>query len=163
MTIERKVVTGLGVQVVDVTGGWGFARFEKYDDSPITISLVGNGGYSKDFADDDRIIIPSSITALNVNAPAGRSWKLYMQKTVPAINQSELQFSITQDHKLIISGDDDIAFIGEPTQASADISGIIDNLENLSKLYMTASATKTVTDCARYCKLKAAVLLRYAN
>ena len=162
--IERQVVNGTGAQTVDVTGGWGFARFEKYDDSPITISLVGTGGYSKDFADDDRIIIPASITALNVNAPTGRAWKLYMQKTVPAVNQTEIHFTITDTGKLIIEGDDNVVYKGQDVDpATVSISGIKDDIQNLSNQYLTALSSGTVTEAAKYCKLKAAVLLRYAN
>lgn len=162
--IERKVVSGTGTQVVDVTGGWGFARFEKYDDSPITVGLIGTGGYSKEFADDDRIIIPSSITSLNVNAPIGRAWKLNMQKTIPAVNQTEIHFAITSDGKLIVEGDDDILFRGQDVDpATVSISGIKDDIANLSNQYQTALVTGTVTEAAKYCKLKTAVLARYAN
>ncbi|MEO2074858.1 MAG: hypothetical protein ABGX20_05625 [Bacillus sp. (in: firmicutes)] len=161
--IERKVVVGLGNNnAVDVTG-WGFARVET-DSAFITVSLQGTGGYEKDYGDDDRIIIPSSITSLKVIAPNNGAWKLHMQKTVPAVNQSELKTMITADGKLLVEGDDDIVFRGQDVDpATVNISGIKDDLENLSKLYTTALSTKTVTDAARYCKLKTAVLARYAN
>lgn len=162
MAIERKVVSGVGNQTVDVTG-WGFARVET-DGYNISLSLQGTGGYSKDFSDDDRVIIPSSITAINVSAFTGRAWKLHMQKTVPAVNQSEIKFSITDSGKLLIEGDDDIVFRGQDVDpATVSISGIKDDIENLSKLFMTALVTKTVTDAEKYCKLKTAVLARYAN
>ncbi|MBV7509213.1 hypothetical protein KW850_28985 [Bacillus sp. sid0103] len=160
--IERKVVTGVGNQTVDSTG-WGYARLES-DGSPITISLQGTGGYSKDFGNGDRILIPSSITALKVTAFTGKAWKLHMQKTIPAVNQSEIKFSITETGKLIVEGDDDIVFRGQDVDpATVSIAGINDDIENLSKLYMTALVTGTITDAAKYCKLKTAVLARYAN
>ncbi|MEH7119078.1 hypothetical protein V7128_16930 [Neobacillus vireti] len=160
--IERKVVTGTGAQTVDVTG-WGFAKVDT-DGNAITISLVGTGGYSKDFADDERIVIPASITALNVGAPTGRSWKLSMQKTVPDINQSELKISRNGDGKYVISGDDSVIFVGQDVDpATVDITKVQINLESLSQLFMTALSTKTVNDAARYCKMKDAFLATYSK
>jgi hypothetical protein len=158
--IERKVVSGTGNQTVDVTG-WGFARAET-DGSSIKISYVVAGrSYEQEYCDDDRILIPPGTTSIKVTASSAEVWKLHMQKTVPAVNQSELNMYITQSRKLIIEGDDDIVFRGQDTEASANITGIKDDLENLSKLYMTALWTGTVADSARYCKLKTAVLARY--
>ncbi|MGF6951005.1 hypothetical protein QF028_003510 [Neobacillus sp. B4I6] len=161
MAIERKVVEGVGNNnAIDVTG-WGFARVQT-DGSSIAISLQGTGGYEKDYCDGDRVIIPSAITSLNVIAFTSEAWKLHMQKTIPAVNQTEIKMSISESRKLTIEGDDDIVFRGQDVDpATVSISGIKDDIENLSKLFMTALATKTVTDAAKYVKLKAAVLERY--
>ena len=160
--IERKVVAGVSNQTVDVTG-WGFARIET-DEAIITLSLLGVGGYSQDFYDGDRVIIPASITAIKVTVFTSEAWRLHFQKTVPAINQSEIQFLITDAGKLLIEGDDDIVYRGQDVDpATVSIAGIKDDIENLSNLYITALTTKTVTDAAKYCKLKTAVLARYAN
>jgi hypothetical protein len=159
--IERKVVTGTGSNpAVDVTN-YGFARAET-NGTTITISYVVAGrSYEQEYGDDDRMLIPPGTTSIKVGASNGEAWKLHMQKTVPAVNQSELKMFITDSGHLIIEADDDIRWIGQDTEASADISGIKDDLENLSKLYMHALSTKTVADCAKYCKLRTAVLARY--
>jgi Fe-S cluster biosynthesis and repair protein YggX len=161
--IERKIVTGTGSNpAVDVTG-WGFARAET-NGSSISISYVVAGrSYEQEYADDDRILIPPGTTSIKVGASNGEAWKLHMQKTVPAVNQRELKLAITESRKLLIEGDDDIVFRGQDTEASADITGIKDDLENLSKLYEKALSTGTVSDAAKYCKLRTAVLARYAN
>jgi hypothetical protein len=158
--IERKVVSGTGSNpAVDVTG-WGFARAET-DGSSIKISYVVAGrSYEQEYGDDDRILIPPGTTSIKVTS-SNEVWKLHMQKTVPAVNQSELKMYLTQSRKLIIEGDDDIVFRGQDTEASANITGIKDDLENLSKVYMTALWSGTVADAAKYCKLKTAVLARY--
>jgi hypothetical protein len=158
--IERKVVTGTGSNpAVDVTG-WGFARAET-DGSTIKITYVVAGrSYEQEYGDDDRILIPPGTTSIKVTS-SNEVWKLHMQKTVPAVNQSELKMYLTQSRKLIIEGDDDIVFRGQDTEASATITGIKDDLENLSKVYMTALWSGTVADAAKYCKLKTAVLARY--
>lgn len=159
--IERKIVTGTGSNpAVDVTG-WGFARAET-DGTTIKITYVVAGrSYEQEYGDDDRILIPPGTTSINVGASTGEAWKLHMQKTVPAVNQSELKLMKTESGKLLIEGDDDILWIGQDAEATANITGIKDDLENLSKLYMTALSTKTVADCAKYCKLRTAVLVRY--
>jgi hypothetical protein len=161
--IERKIVTGTGSNPsVDVTG-WGFARAET-NGTTITITYVVAGrSYEQEYGDDDRILIPAGTTSIKVGASTGEAWKLHMQKTVPAVNQRELQLAITESRKLIIEGDDDIVFRGQDTEASADITGIKDDLENLSKLYEKALSTGVVPDAAKYCKLRTAVLSRYAN
>jgi predicted extracellular nuclease len=159
--IERKVVTGTGSNpAVDVTN-YGFARVES-DGSSIKISYQNAGRWhEQEYSDDDRVIIPPGTTSIKVTTYTGKAWKLHMQKTVPAVNQSELKMYITESRKLVISGDDDIVFRGQDTEASANITGIKDDLENLSKLYMTALWSGTVADAAKFCKLKTAVLARY--
>jgi hypothetical protein len=159
--IERKVVTGTGSNpAVDVTN-YGYARAET-DGSSITISYVVAGrSYEQEYGDDDRIIIPPGTTSIKVTASTGEAWKLHMQKSVPAVNQSELKTLITESGKLIIEGDDHVVYRGQDTEASANITGIKDDLENLSKLYMNALWSGTVADAAKYCKLKTAVLARY--
>lgn len=140
----------------------GFARVET-DGSNITISLQGTGGYEKDYCDEDRVIIPAGINSIKVIAFNTIAWKLDMQKTIPAVNQSEIKFTITDSRKLIIEGDDDIVFRGQDVDpATVDVTGIKDDIENLSKLFEKALFSKTVTDAAKYCKLKTAVLARYA-
>jgi hypothetical protein len=159
--IERKVVSGTGSNsAVDVTG-WGFARVET-DGSGIKMSYqVGGRSYEQEYYDDDRVLIPPGTTSIKVTAFSTEAWKLHMQKTVPAVNQSEFKTVITQDGKLIIEGDDNILFRGQDTEVSANITGILDNLENLSKLYMNALWSGTVADAAKYCRLRTAVLARY--
>ncbi|MBV7507264.1 hypothetical protein KW850_18540 [Bacillus sp. sid0103] len=111
----------------------------------------------------DRVIIPSGINSVKVIAFNTKAWKLHMQKTIPAVNQSEIKFSITDFGKLLIEGDDDILFRGQDVDpATIDVTGIKDDIENLSKLFEKALLSKTVTDAAKYCKLKTAVLARYA-
>jgi hypothetical protein len=154
--IERKVVSGVGNQTVDVTG-YGFARAETNGTS-ISLTLPS---YTQEFGDDDRVLIPPGTASIKVEAFYNEPWKLHMQKTVPAVNQSEIKMTITDSGQLIIEADDDIRWKGQDTEASANITGIKDDLENLSKLYMNALWSGTVADAAKYCKLRTAVLARY--
>jgi hypothetical protein len=80
------------------------------------------------------------------------------------VNQSEIHFAITDSGKLLIEGDDDIIFRGQGVDpATVSIVGVKDDIEQLSKQYLTALWTGTVTEAAKYCKLKTAVLARYTN
>nr|WP_263327849.1 hypothetical protein [Neobacillus sp. Marseille-Q6967] len=136
--IERKVVSGVGNQTVDVSG-YLFARVET-DGSTITLTLPS---YSMDFADDNRVLIPPGTTSIKVDAFYNETWNLHLQNSVPAVNQSELKLMKTESGNLLIEGDDQIRWIGQDAEASADISGLKDDLENLSKLYEKALSTKT--------------------
>lgn len=153
--IVRKTVEGVGNGNVDVTGMI-FANVE----GNVTIEYtIGGVTYSRV---PGRLILPPNVTSLKIIGTS--PWKVTQQNSVPAINQSEIHFAITDSRKLLIEGDDNIVFRGQDVDpVTVSIAGIKDDIEQLSKQYMTALGTGTVTEAAKYCKLKTAVLARYAN
>jgi hypothetical protein len=156
MTIERKTVEGTGDVTIDVAG-WRFAV------PACGISLTFKNGtqvlYNQHFNEGDRILIPPAATKIDVDVFSDRSWKLLMQKTIPDANLSELKIRQTNDGIYVISGDDDIVYRGQDVDsATVDISGLRVSLDTLSTLFTKALATKTITDAAKYIKMKNAYL-----
>jgi hypothetical protein len=156
MTIERKVVEGIGDGTIDVAG-WRFAV------PTGSISLTFKNGtqviYNQHFNEGDRIHIPPAATTIEVDVFSDRSWKLLMQKTIPAENLSELKISLTNDGIYVFAGDDDILYRGQVVDPSTvDISGLRVSLDTLGTLFTKALATKTANDAAKYIKMKNAYL-----
>jgi len=155
--IQRNTIKGTGNGTVS-TGGFPYVHITS--DSLLTVEYTLNGrSYS---VGQGKLILPPGVTQLKVIA--GGAWVAFLQDSVPAVNQSEIHFVITDSRKLLIEGDDNIVFRGQDVDpATVSIAGIKDDIEQLSKQYLTALWSGTVTDAAKYCKLKTAVLARYAN
>lgn len=155
--IVRKLFEGTGNSTIDVTG-MSFAKVE-YSGSLLTLNfnLVSpNASTVGLMSTDGRVTIPAGVTSAKVICgPSSDKWKISLQSTIPAVNQSELKISKLENGQYNITGDDDLVFKGQDTDpATVDITGLSRNLETLSQLYMKASATKTVTDAAKYVKMK---------
>ncbi|MBT2653918.1 hypothetical protein J7E81_01485 [Bacillus sp. ISL-18] len=152
--ITRKVVEGVTGGTVDTTG-MSYAKLE----GNVTAEYTVNG---VTYSNEPGRLLLTNVSSLKIigNSP----WKVSLSNVIPAVNQSELKMAITGEGKLIIDGDQDLIYRGQDTDpATVSIAGIKDDLEQLSKLYITALGTGTVTDAAKYLKLKTAVLARYAN
>src|SRR4051794_40289002 len=118
--IVRKTVEGVGNGNVDVTGMI-FANVE----GNVTIEYtIGGVTYSRV---PGRLILPPNVTSLKIIGTS--PWKVTQQNSVPAINQSEIHFAITDSRKLLIEGDDNIVFRGQDVDpVTVSIAGIKDDI-----------------------------------
>lgn len=162
--IERTLIEKTGNSTVPTNGY--LYLIPKVDAKSYGINLYfmkgENGIYSQSVSDGEKVIIPPDATSIKVTAGATTAWKLHMQKTVPNKNLFELSTHHDPTGNLFISGDDDVLFRGQDTNLSTvDITGLRLNLQTLSELFQTALWSGTVSDAARYIKLRDAVLAEY--
>ncbi|MFL7944512.1 hypothetical protein ACKA0G_29085 [Priestia megaterium] len=158
MPINRLEVKGNGNGTANI-GGWSYVAVTT--NGPITIEYTYGGKLNVEsiWAHNTRINIPSGVTTVNVKALPRINWRFNMQNSVPPINPSELNVSRSETGEVTISGDDDAMFLSQSVNLSTiDISDMRVEIDSLGKLFNKALATKSVTDAARYAKMKNAIL-----
>ncbi|MCJ7991116.1 hypothetical protein MUB15_20575 [Priestia sp. OVS21] len=162
MAVQRKVISGQGNGTVN-TAGFPYAFIET--DGPLEVSYIKNGvSYSKTFFDKDRLIVSPDITSVSLKASSNTKWSFSQQDSVPEVNQSELKVFVNESGKLSVLGDDNIQWIGKDANLSTvDITDMRVTLDALSRLFTKALSTQSVSDAARYLKMKAEFAAKYRS
>lgn len=174
--IERKTIEGKGSGTADATGyKYGTIKidggFYARGSLKIKTSYPNTVNWTSLYTNNDRIPADCvlEITDSFAGMPYESSWKITLQKTYPALNQTEL--TITQGETgLIFQGDDDVCYRGQAEDpATVDISGLPLQLETLAKLYQRALYERSADDptgakiAAKYLKLKNAIIAGWHN
>ncbi|MCR2805335.1 hypothetical protein [Paenibacillus soyae] len=157
MTINMEVISGKGDGTVDITG-FNYIKV-KTSAGPIRIEYVNDGHTSMFpyFGSDNEVIVPAGVTSITVKAHSSVTWWFELWNTRPAINQTELKISLTDDG-CSVTGDEYICYIGEKLGTPADISGLRINMDGLQRLFGKALSTHSADDAATYLQYKTRVL-----
>ncbi|MEE6133989.1 hypothetical protein [Priestia sp. GS2] len=151
--MNKKAVNGKGNGTIPTTG-FPYLKVDKGDN--LTISYVINGmTQSRQYSEGEFMIVPANISQVNVQAFSNSEWAITQGSLVPAFNQSELQMSTTESRKLVITGDEEMQWLGRSIDLSkVSIQDLRITSDTLAQLFSKATATKNTNDIGYYLKMK---------
>jgi len=141
--------TNIPYAEISVTNGPAIVEYSK-----------GNVNYPKSFyGEPERLLIPAGVNSLTVKGSSNTKTKVFLQNSIPEVNLSELKCYRSETGAITITGDDDLIYLSQSVNlATVDVSDMRVEMDSLAKLFNKALATKTVSDAARYAKMKNALL-----